>query len=266
MRRRKKTKCKMQKSICPPNYKIFEVFCMKAVDVNVDVKIVLSGDFPVAVVKLHEEMEILSSAVINNGFVVSDTLFIMEVPKRYDCADPFGDIEKVRTDLGLPGNAVGFMTAAEVEYVTSFKETIFEGMRTFAVVTAGLSNHVIAGDTIENLEERLDASLEKAKVMKAKAKKIGTINIIGVSPVPLADAAKVNSFIAMTEAKTAAMRALGHEETGTTSDAIAIVSPIIGNREMYCGTGTPLGISLARSVKSAVLESLINRGDFIKMP
>ncbi|MCL2607414.1 MAG: phosphatidylglycerophosphatase A [Methanomassiliicoccaceae archaeon] len=226
----------------------------------VDFKLMTSKGFPVAVVKLKEKMEIFSSAVLNHGHMISDTLMIMEVPKRYDSTDPLGDIEKVRIDLELPKETVGFMTAAEIEYVTSLKGTDFEGMQTFAVVTAGLGNKVIAGDLIFDMEERLIRSAEK-EIEIRKKKKIGTINIIGISPMPLTDAAKINSFIVMTEAKTAAMQSLGHKETGTTSDAIAVVSPVKGERKMYCGTGTPLGISLARSVKEAVRDSLIKRDD-----
>ena len=225
-----------------------------------DVKIMYSGGSPAAVIKLKEKMEILSSAVTNHGHVISDTLIIMEVPKLYESDDPEGDLERVRKDLGLPEGTVGFMTAAEIEYVTAFKETDFEGSRTFAAATAGLGNRVIAGDEIFDMDERLQRSVEKEK--KIRSRKIGTINIIAVSPVPLTDAAKVNSFIVITEAKTAAMRSLGHEETGTTSDAMAIVSPISGKKEMYCGTGTSLGISLARSVRDAVRESLVKREDY----
>lgn len=228
-----------------------------------DVRIMLSDGVPAAVIKLKERMEILSSAVMNSGHTVSDTLMIMEVPKLYDSKDPLKDINGLRERLGLPADTVGFMTAAEIEYVTSFKTTEYKGMRTSAAVTAGLGNKVTAGDVIEDMDERLKRSAEKEKRIRAGKKlgKIGTINIIGISPVALTDAAKVNSFIVMTEAKTAALRSLGHEETGTTSDALAIVSPIKGKRELYCGTGTPLGISLARSVKDAVADSLIKRGD-----
>jgi len=229
-----------------------------------DVKIVKSKGFPVAVIKLKEKMEILTSpGVLNIGHKISDTLMIMEVPKLYDRRDPVDHIEEIRKDLGLPDHTVGFMTAAEIEYVTAIKETDFEGMHTCAVVTAGIGNRVIAGDVIYDMDERLVRSIEKEK--RIRARKIGTINIIAISPVPLTETAKLNAFIAITEAKTAAMSALGHEETGTTSDAIAVVSPIKGKKEEYCGTGTSLGISMARSVKAAVLESLIKREDFPEM-
>ena len=228
-----------------------------------DVKIEYSGKTPVAVIRLKEKMEILSSAVTNSGNVISDTLMIMEVPKLYDDPDPAADLERVRKDLGLPESTVGFMTAAEIEYVTAFKETDFEGMHTTVVATAGLGNKVIAGDEIFDMDARLVRSAEREKLIRAGKKlgKIGTINILAISPVALTDAAKVNAFIVITEAKTAAMQSLGHVETGTTSDAMAIISPVKGNKEKYCGTGTSLGISMARSVKEAVRQSLIYRND-----
>jgi alpha-ribazole phosphatase CobZ len=229
-----------------------------------DVNIMRSKGYPVAVIRLKERMEILTSpGVLNIGSVISDTLMIMEVPKLYDRMDPVDHIDEIRKDLGLPDDTVGFMTAAEIEYVTAVKETDFEGMHTCAVVTAGIGNRVVAGDVIYDMDERLVKSLEKEK--KIRARKIGTINIIAMSPVPLTDTAKLNAFIAITEAKTAAMAALGHEETGTTSDAIAVVSPIKGRKEQYCGTGTSLGISMAKSVKAAVLDSLVKREDFPEM-
>ena len=230
----------------------------------VDIKIVKSKGFPVAVVKLKEKMEILTSpGVLNIGDRISDTLMIMEVSKLYDRMDPMDHIEEIRKDLGLPDDTVGFMTAAEIEYVTAVKETEFEGMHTCAVVTAGIGNRVVAGDVIYDMEERLVRSVEKEK--RIRARRVGTINIIAISPSALTETAKLNAFIAITEAKTAAMFALGHEETGTTSDAIAVVSPIKGKREEYCGTGTSLGISMAKSVKAAVLESLTKREDFPEM-
>jgi alpha-ribazole phosphatase CobZ len=227
----------------------------------VDVNIVRSKGYPVAVIRLKEKMEVFCSpGVSNTGNTISDTIMIMEVPKRYSRNDPADHINEIRTDLGLPDHTVGLMTAAEIEYVTTVKKTDFEGMHTCAVVTAGIGNRVTAGDLIDDMEERLVRSEEKEK--KIRSGKIGTINIVAVSPVPLTDAAKGNAFITITEAKTAAMRSLGHEETGTTSDAIAVISPIGKKREEYCGTGTSLGISLARSVKEAVRESLIKREDF----
>ena len=222
-----------------------------------DVKILEDGEMATAVLYLSERMEVLSSAMKNGGHTVTDVLFITQVPHDCKMEDPFGDIERVMEKHGIPDHAVGFMTAAEVKYVFSTVETEHEGITTFAAVTAGLSNHVVAGELLENWEERYRISQERYRMLVG-----GTINIIGISPVPLTDAAKVNILMPMTEAKSAAMGILGYRETGTTSDAIAIVSPADGNRETNAGTGVPLGISIARSVKAAVISNLVKRGDF----
>ncbi|MGE4577845.1 MAG: adenosylcobinamide amidohydrolase [Candidatus Methanomethylophilaceae archaeon] len=221
-----------------------------------DCEILSFDGYDVAVIRLKDEMEVLSSAVLNGGEGLTRCLFIMEVPKNYMCGNPAGHAESVRKGLGLPPDAVGFMTAAEVRYVFNTKLTEFSGTSAFAAVTAGLSNQVVAGELLEDWERRSKLSSERSKALHA-----GTINVIGVSSVPMTEAAKVNIMIAMTEAKTAALSSLGYRETGTTSDAIAIVSPIGGAREEYAGTGTSIGIAMARSVRECVRTALIRRGD-----
>lgn len=216
-------------------------------------------ELPVAIIRLSERMEVFSSAVMNSGHTTTQTLMIMEVPKFYDRRDPLNHMNDVRKTLGLPEDTVGFMTAAEVDEVISVGETTFNGVRTISVATAGLTNVVTAGDVIENIDEKIIESMKKRKQMP------GTINIIGISALPLTDGAKANAIIMMTEAKTAAIQTFGYNETGTTSDAIAVVSPIKGKREEYSGTGTNLGISMARSVISAVRSAVIKRADMREM-
>jgi len=225
-----------------------------------ETKIFEDGELATAVVYLTERMEVLSSAPSNGGHTITDTLFIMQVPHNYICPDYLLDIARVKKMFDLPDDSVGFITAAEVKYVFSVAENEYGGMTTFAAATAGLSNHVVAGELLENWEERFRISQERYRMLIG-----GTINIIGISPVPLNDVAKINILIPITEAKSAAMASLGYKETGTTSDAMAIVSPIGEPREEYAGTGVPLGISMARSVKKAVTENLVKRRDFPHM-
>ncbi len=220
-------------------------------------KVFEDGELATAVLYLTEKMEVLGSTILNGGHHITDTIFITQVPHKYNSDDPMRDILEVRDKFGLPEDSVGFMTAAEVKYVFSTCENDFDNMETYCAATAGLSNHVVAGDELDNWEERYSISQERYKMLIG-----GTINIIGVSPVPLTDPAKINMFMPMIEAKTAALNSLGYKETGTTSDAIALVSPIGDDKTTYAGTGTNLGISMARSVKSAVAESLVKRGDF----
>jgi Uncharacterized conserved protein len=224
------------------------------VSVNVEIK---ESQWDVAVITLSEKMEVLSSAILNGGRAVTDTFMIMEVPKNYDDRNPIAHIRKVRDELKLPDSTVGFMTAAEVRNVTSKIETEYNGIKTTAVATAGLTNIITAGDVIDNWDERMEKRESRTRP--------GTINIIAFAPFPLSDIAKVNSFIVITESKTAALNSFGYKETGTTSDAMAIVSPINGKREDYTGTGTDVGISMARSVKEAVRSAVIKREDFLEM-
>jgi len=210
-----------------------------------------------AIIHLTERMEVLGSAILNGGHNITDTLFIMQVPHDYMSEDPVGDMKSTRDMYGLPEDSTGFMTAAEVKYVFTASESEFDGVVSFAAVTAGLSNQVVAGDTLDDWAERHSISLERGRMLTA-----GTINIIGVSSFPLTDEAKINMMMPMIEAKTAALSMLGYRETGTTSDAIAIVSPSDGKREDYSGTGTAIGISMARAVKAGVISNLVKRGDY----
>lgn len=220
-------------------------------------EILEDGAMAVAVIRLSEKMEVFSSALLNGGSGITDTLFIMQVPHGYDCTDPMSTIQCTRERHGLPADSVGMMTAAEVKYVFSSITSEYGGVSTMAAVTAGLSNHVVAGDVLENWEERSRISMERFRALHG-----GTINIIGISPLPLTEEGKINLVMAMTEAKTAALNTLGYRETGTTSDSIAVVSPVKGEREKYAGTGTSLGISMCRSVKAGVISNLVKRGDY----
>ena len=214
----------------------------------------------VAVIEFDERMEVLSSCFLNGGLTETSTIVIIQVHPDYS-ENPIDGAEHVLKALGLPTDTVCFMTAAEVYRVFTKERVNHNGFDCLALVTAGLSNQVVAGEEITDWPER-------KKIATARHEKIamlhppGTINTIGVVSEPMTDAAKVNTFIAMTEAKSAAMHDLGYKETGTTSDAIAIVCPRHGNIQSYAGTGYGFGLSLAKAVRSAIRKSLIKRYDF----
>ena len=111
---------------------------------------------------------------------MAEAFFIMQVPKDYD-GDPVPDADRVRRSLGLPEDTVGMMTAAEVRHVFNVTEAEYNGIRVSAVATAGLSNHVVAGDVLDNYPERRVVSDRRASRLA------GTINIAIVSPVPLSE-------------------------------------------------------------------------------
>ncbi len=215
----------------------------------------------VAVIEFDERMDVLSSCFLNGGLTDTSTMVIIQVdPEYFD--DPVADAKKVLEALKLPSDTVCFMTAAEVYRVFTTEMVNHDGYDCLALVTAGLSNHVVAGEEILDWDKRKIISKERHRRIAELYPPAGTINIIGVVSEPMTDAAKVNAFIPITEAKSAAMHDLGYRETGTTSDAIAIVCPKKGKVQNYAGTGFGFGLSLAKAVRSAVRKSLIKRLDF----
>lgn len=201
----------------------------------------------------EERMEVLSSAVLNGGDSMASAIFIMQVPKDYCCDDPLTDAIRVRDALGLPEDTVGMMTAAEVGRVFNSSLGECNGVEAVAIATAGLSNHVVAGETLDNYPERRIVSDARA------ARIAGTINIAVLSPFPLTMTGKVNLMIPLVEAKSDAMADRGYRETGTTSDSMAVLCPVGDDRIDYTGTGSDIGIAAARAVRSAVGFALEQR-------
>ena len=203
-----------------------------------------------------EPLEVLSCAVLNGGSSVAEAAFIMEVPKDFHCDDYLGYIRDVRDRLGLPENAVGMMTAAEVDHVFNVKSSTFNGTEVTAFATAGLANHVIAGEELLDYDVKTEVSIRRMNALRP-----GTINIGVISPRPLTMEAKVNLMIPLVEAKTLAMRKQGFLETGTTSDSMAVFSPIGDDRLSWSGTGSDVGIAAARAVTDAVGWALKARNE-----
>ncbi len=220
---------------------------------------------PVQVIRFRNEMDVLSSAIYNGGRIRTSCILIMQVPKDYMSDDPHHDVQEMVDILGLPENTIGLMTAAEVEYVFNVAHHEYEGCNGYAAVTAGLSNQVVAGDPLIDWESRHKVSLGRSRRLYGDRGPpkfhAGTINTVAIVETPLTLAGKANAIIAATEAKTAAMNIMGYKETGTTSDAVAIVSPI-GEDSNYAGTGCRQGIAMARAVRDAVTRALILRDDF----
>jgi adenosylcobinamide amidohydrolase len=104
---------------------------------------------PNAVVEFDEDMEFLSSALLNGGSRLSRSVMIMQVPKDHMCSEPKKEVVSRLKALGLPSDTVSFMTAAEVDYVFTESYASYEGAEMAAVVTAGLSNQVVGGDSGE---------------------------------------------------------------------------------------------------------------------
>lgn len=209
-----------------------------------------------AIIRLSERMEVFSCAPLNGGEAVTDTIFIMQVPHDFSSRDYIPILKEKARFYHLPDDAVGFMTAAEVRYVFNDVEKEVDGTEVYVAATAGVTNCVCAGDELIGWEHKSQRSKEIYERLIA-----GTINIVAVSPLPLSLTAKVNLLAPITEAKALAMHDLGYLETGTTSDATAVVSPIGTGRLDFAGTGTPLGMAVARAVREAVASCIRDRGE-----
>ncbi len=225
---------------------------------NIGIRTESFNDLSVAIVEFDRDADVFSSCVYNGGHIITRTLAIIEVKRDY-FGNPKKDSEGLIKELGLPENTVIFMTAAEVDKVISRCEKSIEDDVSTVIATAGMGNQTVAGDTIDNWNERNRISIERHDAM---IKHAGTINVIGIVNRTLTDSAKANAIIAMTEAKSAALHDLGWKETGTTSDAVAIVSEIGYEPVDYCGTGLGIGLTLAQAVRVCVRQCLIKRGDF----
>ncbi len=199
---------------------------------------------PVVIVRLPGRYRVLSSTIMGGGFAETDTLFILEVKMGYDNNRPEEDLEEVCRRYSLPDDCVGFMTAADVNRVLTIKRDEVNGKKVIAVITAGVTNAVYAG---ERLPQEVIDLLPKHVA--------GTINIIAVVDQPIQDCGMAGGFITITEAKSAALMDMKVKGTGTTSDAVAIACPL-GDGDKYCGPATDVGIAVARAVREGVAESI----------
>lgn len=218
----------------------------KTTDLEIDVGFHLANETEVALIRLPQHFRVLSSAVLGGGLISTDKLVVMEVRRDYDNPSPQTDLLAVCREMDLGEDVVGFMTAARIRKVLTVREAEVNGTRAVTVVTAGLTNMVVAG---EPLSHSVNGDIYKHN----------TINIISVMSEPLNMAGMINAVITLTEAKTAALMDLGIRATGTTTDAIAVCCPP-GEGRQYAGTATEVGLAMARATRSAVRESLIKNG------
>ena len=140
----------------------------------------------VAIIEFDERMDVLSSCFLNGGLTDTSTMVIIQVdPEYFD--DPVADAKKVLEALKLPSDTVCFMTAAEVYRVFTTERVNHNGYDCLALVTAGLSNQVVAGEEITNWEERKKLSVIRHNLIAELYPPAGTINIIGVVSEPMTD-------------------------------------------------------------------------------
>ena len=155
-----------------------------------------------------------------------------QVPHDYSRQDVAEHVGEIAGSLGLCGLGVGMLTAAEVSAVAAAEE---QGVR--VEVTVGLTRPIWAA---------------AAPTHDAVVPTVGTINVMAFVPVRHTEAALVNLLCTMTEAKVQALLEGGVAATGTASDAMTLVCPAVGPPELFGGTRSPYGASVARAVHAAI--------------
>ncbi len=187
----------------------------------------------------------VASTVLGGGIAARPWWLNAMVGLHYDRTDPAAHLREIATGLGLVGEGVGMLTAADVRHWCSADDG---GVVT--VATVGLGLPVWAAVPAE-VAENETAESETA----GTADPVGTVNLLVVVPVPLSDAALVNAVATATEAKVQALAEAGIAGTGTASDAVCVAcpEPVAGEPvEVYGGSRSLWGARVARAVHAAV--------------
>lgn len=215
---------------------------------NVKVEFLKSIMGNCALVSLPKTLRAVSSAPEGFGILDVNQVLILQVPKDYNSERPEEELKDLIKELKLGTNTIGLMTAAEIRKVLTVNQQALEDLHVITIVTAGTSNALLAGEPPINSK-------------REKWSSPGTINIIALIDKALTDGALINAVITITEAKGVALRKLGFDAGGTTTDSIVIACPTEGEKLKYAGTGTKVGILLSQAVRDAVIESLTKVGE-----
>jgi adenosylcobinamide amidohydrolase len=189
----------------------------------------------------------ISSGILGGGLGPREWVLNAQVAGGYDRTDPAPHLRELACGLGLSGPGVGLLTAAQVSDVVQREDG---GVH--AAATVGLSAPTWAAVPARRPG---GPDHELAPVDRDVRPRPGTINVIVVVPVPLADAAFVNAVITAAEAKAQAVLDAGFAGTGTATDAICIAAPAEPGGapvQEFTGPRSPWGASIARAVHGAV--------------
>ncbi|MDD1705886.1 MAG: adenosylcobinamide amidohydrolase [Methanoregulaceae archaeon] len=156
------------------------------------------------------------------GIGTVSTLLNHTVPPDWHEQDPLRELSTVTSREGLPGDFFGLITAVKMQHLCILQ---YDFMTVF--ISAGIHTG-----------------------------SCGTINIILHSGQGMSDAALTGGIITATEAKSDALRGLGHLFSGTPTDAVIVASegPVV---HPYAGTLTEAGRRIHAAVLFGVPEALL---------
>lgn len=168
------------------------------------------------------------STGVYGGIRRVSTIFNHTVPKNFEHDNPSVYIHEILHAKNYGDDAFGLLTAVSMRYLCIMQ---YDYITVF--VTAGVSN----------------PNPDPAKPH--------TINIIVTSEEGFSDAALLETIITATEAKAHALRLMGRDFTGTTSDAVAVACSAAEKvTHTYAGTFTEPGKRIYAAVLHGVQEAL----------
>jgi len=199
------------------------------------------------IVNSHDELRVLSSATLNGGLGIANSILVQQVQSGFRCSSPQKYLVRTAEKHNLdPNVTIGFLTAADIRKF-GISNLRLGRIRVSAVATAGTSNSARSGEPI-----------------KSSRNGVGTINILVLTDVRATDACLVNAVQTATEAKTLAFRELDirssnsrEEATCTSTDAVMIGTTNQGLVCEHAGVATAFGRSIARAVNQAVKNAII---------
>ncbi|BDR91882.1 adenosylcobinamide amidohydrolase [Vulcanisaeta souniana] len=197
----------------------------------------LSGSI---IITLNQEVTALASTV--DGGLRNGIKYIIhhQVPKDFN-NDPIKEVTKVHRELSISSDkAITFLTATELPRNHITHREVINDAEIEVSITTGLTNpYRIERGSIEvwGLHE-------------------STINMAIIISKPLTVQAMIDAIMLSSQVKALTLAELTNGKIhGTTSDAVAIITPINGNRELYAGPATTIGKAVTHAVYNAVMKA-----------
>ena len=184
--------------------------------------------------RFPEPLLAVSSAPLGGGLGPRSWVINAQVPRSYARLDPEAHLVELASERGLSGPGVGMLTAVDLR-------------ETWRDEDGGAHVDVSVGVTIPTWAAAPHDAPDPEGFVP------GTINIVGLVPERLSEAAMVNAVMSVTEAKAQALWDAGIAATGTASDAVCVVCPDRGSPQAFGGPRSQWGARLARAVHRAVL-------------
>ncbi|CCC82095.1 adenosylcobinamide amidohydrolase [Thermoproteus tenax] len=163
-----------------------------------------------------------------------------KVPYRWN-GDPLEEIERAHAALGVPSDeTITFLTAAQLPRVHGLGRAAVGEVAVVVSATVGLSNPY---------------RISRGDVEVLRPEEPSTVNIATFVNVPLSVQAMLDVLALVSQAKALALWDLAGVH-GTTSDAVAVLSPAGPSRRPYGGAATDIGRAVVRATYAALADAL----------